>query len=250
MLINVVPLLEMYVPRMSINHGDKQRTLRVLQMNLWGGRNRNYQQVIDVIEKSDADVVGLSEITPTWASRLKPHLSQYPYRLVETGHGGIALYSRFALLEKELRFYKPAKRPRIFARMNFNNRNVTILFVHPVIPIGLYKLRNEELSLIAEEAAGSAEPVIVFGDLNCTPWSYYYDKLKQDGGHLIDTMLGFGVQSSWNAFWPCPVIPIDHCLVSKEFDTVQRRLGPRVGSDHLPVFVELSIKNLRDKNSK
>jgi endonuclease/exonuclease/phosphatase (EEP) superfamily protein YafD len=36
-------------------------------------------------------------------------------------------------------------------------------------------------------------------------------------------------------------IPIDHCLVSPSVAIVDRRVGPPVGSDHLPVFVDFAI---------
>lgn len=210
-------------------------------MNVWGGKNRNYQRVIELIEESNADLVGLSEITKTWVDRIEPKMSRYPYRIVEPAHGGIALYSRYPLVQKEVRFYKAANRPRIYARVKMNNQVVTVLFVHPVIPIGLFKLRNEDLSIIAKEAAEAGEPVVVFGDLNCTPWSYYYERLKRDG-KLRDTMRGYGVQTTWNAFWFFPIIPIDHCFASEEFRTVKRQTETRIGSDHLPVYVELALE--------
>lgn len=239
-LVNAYPVLELYLPTAQARRDD-QNALRVLQMNLWGSKNHNYQEVLDEIEKSNADVVGLSEITKTWAKQLDKKMSKYPYRIVEPAHGGVALYSRFPLVQKEVRFYEPAKRPRIFARMKFRNQTVTVLFVHPVIPIGLFKLRNEDLQVIGREAASAGEPVLVFGDLNCTPWSFFYRKLKKDG-KLSDTMRGFGVQATWNAFWYFPTIPIDHCFASKEFITIYRPTGSRVGSDHLPVYVELLLR--------
>jgi endonuclease/exonuclease/phosphatase (EEP) superfamily protein YafD len=40
---------------------------------------------------------------------------------------------------------------------------------------------------------------------------------------------------------PLGRIPLDHCLVSSGLDVLDKRLGPQVGSDHLPVVIELQI---------
>jgi endonuclease/exonuclease/phosphatase (EEP) superfamily protein YafD len=36
-------------------------------------------------------------------------------------------------------------------------------------------------------------------------------------------------------------IPLDHCLVSPELAVVDRRRGPHVGSDHLPLLIEIQL---------
>lgn len=162
--------------------------------------------------------------------------------MVEPSHGGIAIYSRLPLKQGEVRYLESIKRPRVYARAKVNHQWVTLLFVHPVIPIVTYKFRNDDLAQFAKEAAAAGEPVVVFGDLNCTPWSHYFDLLKRDG-KLRDTMGGFGIQPTWNAFWGLPILPIDHCLASEELTTIERRIGPKVGADHLPVFVELALEN-------
>jgi len=38
------------------------------------------------------------------------------------------------------------------------------------------------------------------------------------------------------------MIPIDHCLVSRGIRVVKAQAGERIGSDHLPLIVELEIK--------
>ena len=37
-------------------------------------------------------------------------------------------------------------------------------------------------------------------------------------------------------------IPLDHCLVTPDFVTMDRRVCPTVGSDHCPIYVELALK--------
>ena len=84
----------------------------------------------------------------------------------------------------------------------------------------------------------SAETVL--GDLNITSCSPWFAELK-DAGSLIDTRDGFGLQPSWPVQSPLIVIPIDHVLVSRDFQILSRRIGEDIGSDHWPVVVDLHL---------
>ena len=83
-------------------------------------------------------------------------------------------------------------------------------------------------------------PVIVAGDLNTTPWSHGFQRLIRPRG-LRDSAVGHGVQTTWNARRWVPRIPIDHVVVSPEVRVVARRVGPDVGSDHLPIEATLAV---------
>jgi endonuclease/exonuclease/phosphatase family metal-dependent hydrolase len=37
------------------------------------------------------------------------------------------------------------------------------------------------------------------------------------------------------------MIPIDHCLVSPDIDVLRMRTGRNIGSDHLPIIVDMTI---------
>ena len=41
--------------------------------------------------------------------------------------------------------------------------------------------------------------------------------------------------------WTMFYVPIDHCLVSEDIAVISRKTGPRIGSDHLPLYIEVSI---------
>jgi len=239
-LLNAIPLLQLYMPTGNANISPAAPHLKILQMNVWGGKNHDYKQAMATIRNVQPDIVGLSEITGSWLQELNVGLTEFPYRVAEPNHGGICILSRLPLRDRRVEFYGTIKRPRIFARVEVQDRLVTIVFAHPVIPIGHPETRNGELAELARETSSDPNPTILAGDLNCTPWSYYFSKLKADG-RLHDSEAGFGFQPSWCAFWPCTIFPIDHCLMTATIVTVSRRLGPRIGSDHLPVITELVL---------
>ena len=83
-------------------------------------------------------------------------------------------------------------------------------------------------------------PILLCGDLNLTPWSPVFWRFLRRSG-LADSSRGFGVQPSWPVGKPWMSVPLDHCLVSPEITILDRRLGPAIGSDHYPVWVDFTL---------
>jgi endonuclease/exonuclease/phosphatase (EEP) superfamily protein YafD len=134
--------------------------------------------------------------------------------------------------------------PSIEAIVEFlPNVELRVIGTHPLPPVGgrYSKERNLQLERIAESVAGDDRPTILVGDLNCTPWSPYFSALLETSG-LRDTRQGFGNQPTWPAGRWVLRIPIDHCLVSDHFVTTRREVLPSIGSDHLPLLVEVGMK--------
>ena len=60
-----------------------------------------------------------------------------------------------------------------------------------------------------------------------------------ENGRLINSQRGFGIQSSWPAgLWPLS-IPIDHAVHGQALTTVERFVGPFLGSDHRPLHLRI-----------
>ena len=118
----------------------------------------------------------------------------------------------------------------------------TFLLVHPPPPVqrAMFDEQQRQLDAIAARVRALDGPVVVLGDLNATPWSRPFARLVAESG-LLDTRAGFGVQASFPAAEPLLRIPIDHVLVSPGVGVTARRIERDVGSDHLPVYIELRI---------
>ncbi len=48
-------------------------------------------------------------------------------------------------------------------------------------------------------------------------------------------------QWSWPASFWLLAIPIDHALVSEDVRVLDRRMGPSIGSDHLPIVLDIAL---------
>lgn len=248
MVINLFVILPYYLPPTLKPNMINSKPLRILQINLLGP-NQDHQKVLELIQEVKPDIIGAEEVRPRWATTLQKNLKDYPYRIVEPEATafGIALFSKYPLSNIHIvKFGSPfgsRKRffPSIVADIQVGKQPVTVLVTHPLPPLRGFNVRNSQLADIARNRPTYQENLILIGDLNVTPWSpYFQDLIKATG--LRDSQLSLGVQSSWKSPIPGVMIPIDHILLSKKFTVISRKLGRDIGSDHLPVLVDVRLK--------
>jgi endonuclease/exonuclease/phosphatase (EEP) superfamily protein YafD len=243
LIVNLVPIATLYVPATPGAVSQESENMRILQFNLQGGKNKEYEKTISLITKIDPDVVGLSELTGTWVTVLEERLSAYPYRVVYPHAGGVSIFSKYPLTNARVKHFGKISRPRITAQIDFKGKPVDVVFVHTVTPLKSRSLRNGELSVVAREAKQFKNPGIVFGDMNITPWSASFERLLVNGG-LQDSERGFGFMPTWSAKMMVSLLTIDHLLTTPHFWVRDRKVLRSVGSDHYPVLVELALKKV------
>jgi endonuclease/exonuclease/phosphatase (EEP) superfamily protein YafD len=102
----------------------------------------------------------------------------------------------------------------------------------------LYRRALPELPALAAPIGRTPGSRIVIGDMNTTDGSPLFSDFVLATG-LRDSRLGFGRQPSWPTFSPYR-IALEHAFVSDDLAVVARRLGPSIGSDHLPLIIDLA----------
>jgi endonuclease/exonuclease/phosphatase (EEP) superfamily protein YafD len=242
--VSAVPIIP-YLPAASAGTAAAATgspTFRLLSFNVWF-RNPDMATTAAYIEQSGADAVVLLELTPLQAERLRPLLPSYPHFHIEPSRMGAAVFTKWPVLAAES--MPLAKDGAIAARVqiDWHGTPVTVLGVHLNWPLGHRnsRFRNEELAGVVAFSKAQREPLIVAGDFNLTPWSEYFsDALEESGLH--DSARGFGLARSWPAHFAPLGIRIDHCLLSREWRSVHTEVGPPLGSDHLPVIADLSLR--------
>ena len=219
--------------------------VRVLLLNVHTS-NTDHVAVRALIERVDPDVVALVEVDRGWLEALAPTLQGYAGRLEEARRDnfGVALYHRRALLEGRIARVG-VDLPSVIARIDTGGVPLTLILTHPLPPVDRDTARAnaDQLDAIADVARSTAGARVVLGDLNATPWSRPFTRLVARSG-LRDSRDGFGLQATFPSgpAWATLLqIPIDHALVSPEVAVVARRVEAPVGSDHLPVVLDLAV---------
>jgi endonuclease/exonuclease/phosphatase (EEP) superfamily protein YafD len=205
--------------------------------------NQNHQRLLDLVATEDPDVIVLVEATPEWVASLGPLRDRYPNRLEAPREDafGMALYGRLPL-----KIEKVAVGARgdvaLLGAYEEGGHTINVLGVHPPPPVSRSRAKSRNLQLMEAAKFLRERPgeSILIGDLNVTPWSPIFGEALE-ARNLRDSRRGFGVQATWPADRPLLRIPIDHCLVSGRIAIRDRRVGPPIGSDHLPLIVDYAV---------
>ncbi len=220
----------------------EEARLVLMFANVQGG-NRDYEALFASVAEVRPDVLALAEVTPAWGARLEALRGDYPYSsvLARPGGSGLALFSRLPLEGAEGLDIDASTHPVMRARVVLPRSSLSLLLLHPPTPMRPAKFRHRANQFEMADGLLGAGPRVLVGDLNATPWSPYFKELLART-RLRDAREGAGLVTTWPASMPPLLrIPIDHCLVSEEVRVRAVRAGPRTGSDHLPLVVELGL---------
>ena len=243
--------------------GDTGPQFRILQINV-NNKSSEYDRVLEYIHAVDPDFVQIEEYTPSWKDALSSKLAEHWPNKVEVVRNdpyGIAVFCRSELRRTEIIHLGGCEWPSIVCEVPFKSGSINILSAHlkgPIPEAGWYKQIEQVNDL--QSRAKVIPSLLICGDFNMTPWSTNFQQLIAET-KLRDSRAGYGLQSSWPSDRPIMVsklfklpirlelfginrvvsLPIDHCLVSKEFQVVHREIGPDVGSDHFPVTVDIQM---------
>ena len=216
--------------------------LRVFLANVYTP-NRSFDAMRRLIEHEAPDVVVLQETDQAWLEGLAELRATYPNRVEEAraDNFGIAVWSRLKMANARIVRLGHAGVPSVIADIEHGDATLVLIATHPLPPAGRARseLRDEGLAQLARFAASEVSPVLVVGDLNCTPWSPHFRALLRDG-RLRDSGEGRWVQATWPSWLGALGIPIDHVLYGAGLRVLRRWVGPAVGSDHRPLIAEVA----------
>lgn len=243
-VLAAVPIVS-YMGVPTAHAGAGSASFRVVAFNTWF-RNHDYAAIGRFLETTRPDVIVLEELDRAEGQRLGVYLPSYPYSHNDPRRYGAIVFARWPIVSAESLAMDdgPARAARV--TLDWQGTPVTVLGVHLHWPLGPTnsRLRNAELQGIATFAASHTEPLIVAGDFNVTPWSQHFRAALASSG-LNDCAAGHGLAPSWPAQFPPLGIRIDHCWASRHWRSTDVRLGPSLGSDHLPLIADLELAAAR-----
>jgi endonuclease/exonuclease/phosphatase (EEP) superfamily protein YafD len=239
--LSALPALRYVQPRVANAAGPVGASYRLASFNVNYG-NHGYARVRDWLEENRPDVVILVEMNPRWRRQLSAMSKQYPWQCWTPGKrygDGIGIFSRYPLEKETVLNPGGGLKMALTARVRLPGAAICRLVgVHPHAPRSYEETRQRDAYLRAVDSmvAGLAEPVVVAGDFNTTPWSYGFRLLTEASG-----LRGAGLLPTWPAPLAGIGIPIDHVLATKGAAVARLTRGPGLGSDHLPLLAEIGV---------
>lgn len=229
--------------------------LSVLTLNAYP-QNEDVSDAITYILSKDADVVLLQEITDDqdWSELA----AAYPEVAPDSYEDGMAIFSRVPITSNEMSAL--GDEALQIAELAVNGEAVALYNVHLMMPLNQQAsapllmrydetARNAQIEALLALLAAEERPFIVAGDFNTSEFSFAYDRLN---AQLNDAYraASFGIGATWPADdfeelaipgWMPRIFRLDYIWYSDEIRATDAIVGPRVGSDHLPLFAMLDL---------
>ncbi|WP_417379956.1 endonuclease/exonuclease/phosphatase family protein [Gimesia sp.] len=241
----ILPYLTISSNEVETAHSQNPETrLRILTANVLQ-KNTNAAAVLELIDREQPDIVVLCEVNQRWISDLAPLETMYSYHLTHPLENtyGIAFYTNLRVKSAEVRGMIKQEIPSIDATVFLDSgKEVQLFAVHPNPPRPGEDTtkRDAELVLVGREVKKSRS-AIVLGDLNDVGWSRTTNLFQEVSG-LLDPRKGRGLFATYDATSWIWRYPLDYLFVSDDFRVAEIRTLPYIGSDHFPLFVELSYE--------
>lgn len=226
------------------------RDLRLMVLNVRGS-SEQFEPILELLRRDRPDLVVLNEVDPAWLEQIRGLTAGYQiYDTPTQGEFGVLLLSRRPIESVEVKTFTERWSPSIVAILEVQGQPTVLIATHPPAPLDsdTWENRNEHLLALAHYVDELTEPVLVAGDLNITMWSPHFDELLKQSG-LSETRYGYGLHptfpaSRWGLDIPWQLrVPLDHVLASEDWAILDTWVGPNVGSDHLPLLVDVALSN-------
>ncbi|HEV7371648.1 endonuclease/exonuclease/phosphatase family protein [Arenibaculum sp.] len=237
------PYWEWVEPRaVAVSRCADGSRLRVLVANVQKG-NRQDERLLALVEETDPDVFLAMETDEWWNERLAPLRNDFAHQVQHVGSGyfGMHLFSKYELVDPEIRFLAEQDVPSIFTDIRLpDGQMVEFLGIHPRPPRALQPSTGRDAQILAAalEARASAEPSILAGDLNAVPWERVVRRAMRIG-RLLDPRVGRGYIPTYDAQQLLLSWPLDQVLYEDAIGLTALERLPEFGSDHYPYLADL-----------
>jgi endonuclease/exonuclease/phosphatase family metal-dependent hydrolase len=247
------------------NNNQPDRPLNVLTYNIHHGQGidgaLDLERIAAMIDESGADLVGLQEVDKFWSSRsnwedqpawfaerLDMHVA-YAANLdlppLNPGEPqrqyGTAILSRFPIKDfhNTLLPLYPGQEQRGLLEATIKVRGNDLLFADTHLASSNNAERLDQAKRVVELLGASNQPTVLVGDLNARPAAPEITTLT---AHWRDTWAEVGVGPGYTIEADNPTARIDYVLHSGGVLARSAEVITTDGSDHLPVFTELSLR--------
>ena len=218
--------------------------LRIVSANLLY-ENLDFDRTLRGLVALDADVLVLCEVTPEMRRRLRRLATSHPHALdtcAPENVYGILILSRFPLTLRSAGVGEDPTPRHIAADLSIGTDAISLVAIHPTNPMRFSRAHRipAEFDAVADLCRTAPSDLVLIGDCNAAGWSSYLRALERAAGLANDGKM----RPSWPIWLPPLVrLPLDHVWVRGRVALLKAGLGPRFGSDHLPLVAEIGFRS-------
>jgi len=239
-----------HIPLPSIKNSSLKPQIRVMSLNLNGSafdaKKLNLQ-----IKYNQPDVMVFQEVPPQklknslpndWllncqkslcvASKEKSEIIDFRTRRMFDGWGTFSTLFKVKIADNPIYILNMhLETPRkAYENLQYGKFNIKLMK-------NIYEQRYLEASL-SKSLIVNNQPLIIAGDFNMPSDSFIYQETFQEFTNAFNEK-GFGLGSTKKS--KLFRAKIDHILVNKKFDVVNAWVDINIGSDHRPIFADISL---------
>lgn len=232
-------------PRVNSIAAGGERDLRIMVFNMYYD-NRQLDEIVAEVRRYDPDLIFWMEYANPIRAELEREFQDYPHTVIEPSRRtmGLALYSRVPIEAATVHRAADTRIPIFDVDLDLDGETVTFVGAHPWPPSprwgDLHRAQNGDVIEVAE--ARGEFPLIVAGDFNTPPASF----MMREMARRTETKIVRGRFDLSKTFYLNRLIRfcLDHIFVSSEWDVVNFEYGERVGSDHVPLVIDLRLSEV------
>ncbi|MCX2721659.1 endonuclease/exonuclease/phosphatase family protein [Roseibium salinum] len=179
--------------------------------------------------------------------------------------GGLVVYSRFPVLKEDSRViqgelpsgstvYYDADRELLALTLDTGAKPLHLVAIHPDSPRSESRWKNKRRyfdevdRLVRSLQTENSGNILAIGDWNSAPWSARFQQTLEENG--LSTAYPGGFPQTTRFFFHYRLhwilgAPVDQFAVSGGVQVTDVSLGPHIGSDHLPLIVELALEDVQ-----
>ncbi|MGF1484286.1 MAG: endonuclease/exonuclease/phosphatase family protein [Opitutales bacterium] len=224
----------------TVTAAKEERVFKVIAFNLYSG-NESLEAVLDWVQAQEPDIFIAIEYNSILARQLHALTDELGYERTFRFDHSTAIFSRLPL---QVRANEPARGLVAVEIADPETRqNFLLTGIHLISPRQprFWEHRNRQLEDLAQACASSDKPLLVMGDLNCSPYSPFFKKFVDASG--LQPARGTWLPLvTWTRYSPLLFSSIDHVFISEGITTVRQATGPSLGSDHWPIVYEFVLR--------
>lgn len=222
---------------------DGRPVYKMLQMNLRYD-NAYPEKVLQLVARSQPDVITLEEVSGMWRDKLKPLFARYPYQVMcdyPNGVFGVAVLSRRPFAEGSVPTCIDGGVLAV-ASVDFGGRIADVAALHLGWPWPFEQAK--QVGELDGNFAALGANALLGGDFNATPWSNTVKRVASAGGLTLMPAAG----RTWLTFKLPDVmrfagLTIDHVMAKGDVVVHSMTMADDAGSDHRPLLVEFSFRD-------